>query len=391
MSGFPPLLGFIGKELLYEAKLHAPDAAFAITAAGVTANVFMVAVAILVGFKPFHGAAQLPATARHEAPLALWLGPLVLAGLGLVAGLFPALVDRPLLAGAVSALRGEETRVVLKLWHGINPVLLLSVATVLAGGLVFALRERVRRLAAWLAPLARVGPERGYALGLKGLVAFAELQTRLLQHGYLRGYILTVLAVAVGLAGFALARFGPVPLWIGWGDVRPHELALAGLILAAALTAARASSRLAAVVALGVVGYGIALLYALYGAPDLAITQILVETLTLVLFVLVVAHLPRFSALSSPRRRRVDALLAALGGIVITLLVLKALHVETGPRVSTYHIENAARAQGRNVVNVILVDFRALDTLGEIVVLATAALGVVALLQLRPGRRKGGG
>jgi multicomponent Na+:H+ antiporter subunit A len=388
MSGFPPLLGFIGKELLYEAKLHAPDAARLLTAAGVSANLLMVAVALIVGFGPFHGARPASVRAHGEAPVALWLGPVVLALLGLVAGLFPGLVDRPLLAAAVGALRGEETQVVLKLWHGINPVLLLSIATVAAGVLVFTLRERVRRLAAWLAPLAQWGPERGYERALKGMIALAGAQTRLLQHGYLRGYVLTVIAVATALAGFALVRFGPVPLWIGFAGVRVHEVLIAGLILAGALLAARARSRLVAVTGLSVVGYGVALLYALYGAPDLALTQILVETLTLVLFVLVVVHLPRFSQLSSPRRRAVDAVIAGAAGLVITLLVLKALHVETGPRVSEYHTANALAAHGRNVVNVTLVDFRALDTLGEIVVLGMAAIGAVALLQLRPERRK---
>jgi len=388
MSGFPPLLGFISKELLYEANMQGPVAALLITVAGVCANALMVAVAIIVGFRPFHGPPMVSTKAMHEPPVALWLGPAVLAALGCVAGIFPALVDKPLVAAAVSAIRAVETTVELKLWHGINPVLGLSVLTVLAGAVLYALRRRLRTLAARLAPAARFGPQRAYELGLQALVAVASGQTRLLQHGYLRGYVLTVLAVATALAGFALVKFGPVPLWVGFEDVRFHEVAIGVLILSAALVAARARSRLAAVAALSVVGYSVALIYVLYGAPDLAVTQILVETLTLVLFVLVVVHLPSFSQLSSPRRRLFDAAFAAGAGLVITLLVLKALHVETDERVSSYYAENALRAQGRNVVNVILVDFRALDTLGEITVLSVAALGVFALLKLRPDKRK---
>ncbi len=388
MSGFPPLVGFISKELLYEANLEAGS--LLVTAAGLAANVIMVAVAIIVGFRPFHGPPQVAPQAMHEPPLALWLGPAVLAALGLVAGILPNLVDRPLLAAAVSAILGVETPVQLKLWHGFNLVLGLSVLTVLAGLAVYAVRDRIRTVAARLAPIARVGPERAYALGLQALTFVADRQTRLLQHGYLRGYVLTVLIVATALAGFALSRFGAVPLWIGFEDVRFHEVAIGVIILSAALVAANARSRLAAVAALGVVGYSVALIYGLYGAPDLAVTQILVETLTLVLFVLVVAHLPHFSTFGGPRRRRFDALFAAVAGVVITLLVLKALHVDSGARVSEYFAENALRAQGRNVVNVILVDFRALDTLGEIAVLSVAALGVFALLKLRPYSKKGG-
>jgi len=384
MSGFPPLLGFLGKELLYEATLEAPRAGILLTVLGVAANGIMVAIAVIVGYRPFHGGPARPAEVRHEAPPGLWIGPLLLAALGLVAGIFPALIDRPLVAAAVSAIRAGPGSVELKLWHGFNSVLLLSGITLAAGLGIAFLQGWAQTLAARLGPLARFGPERAYALALRGLTGLATAQTQLLQRGYLRGYVFITLASAVALAGVALARFGPVPLWVGFEDVRLHEVAIGVLILAAALVAASARSRLAAVAALGVVGYSVALIYALYGAPDLAVTQILVETLTLVLFVLVIVNLPQFSQLSSRRRRIFDALFSAVSGVVITLLVLKALHVEPGKRVATYFVENSLHAQGRNVVNVILVDFRALDTLGEIAVLSIAALGVLALLKLRP-------
>jgi len=384
MSGLPPLLGFIGKELLYEAGLGAPRGALSITAASVTANVLMVAVAAIVGVRPFIGGRTRAGTATGEPALALWLGPVVLASLALVAGVVPALVDQPLVAAAVTAIRSEPTTVALGLWHGVNTALLLSVATVLTGVMVYRGRERIRVLAPPLDVLTRLGPTALFAAGLRLLVRVAEWQTRLLQHGYLRGYVLSILAVATALTGFALLRFGAVPLWVGVGNLRAYEVAIAVVILGAALVAATARSRLAAVAAMGTVGYGVALIYGLYGAPDLAVTQILVETLTLVLFVLVVAHLPAFAQLSSPRRRRFDAAFAGGAGVVITGLVLKALHVEHGDRVSDYYVTNALVAQGRNVVNIILVDFRSLDTLGEIAVLTVAALGVVAMLKLRP-------
>jgi len=383
MSGFPPLAGFISKEVFYEANLQ--TGSWFLTAAGLAANGIMVAVAIMVGYRPFFGKAQIPLTARHEPPLALWLGPAVLAALGLVFGLQPQLVDRPLLAAAASAVLGIETSVHFKLWHGFNLVLALSGLTLLAGLGTEAARNRIRTLAGRFGQIFRYGPEAAYALALRALAIVADRQTRLLQHGFLRGYVLTVLIVATALAGFALSRFAAAPLWIGFEDVRLYELTIGGIILAGALFAANARSRLAAVAALGVVGYGIALIYGLYGAPDLAITQILVETLTLVLFVLVVVHLPPFASFTSVGRRRFDAAFAGFAGLVITLLVLKALHVDSGPRVSDYFVENSLAAHGGNIVNVILVDFRALDTLGEIAVLSVAAIGVFALLKLRPG------
>src|SRR5690606_26973489 len=154
----------------------------------------MVAVALIVGFRPFHGSPLAPQRSMHEPPLALWLGPAVLAIAGVVAGLFPWVVDRPLIGAAVSAISGEWAAVELKLWHGLNPGFWLSAFTGAAGVGLYLARHQLRRLAARLGPLARFGPESGYRLGLRGLLAVAAGQTRLLQHGYLRGYVVTLLA-----------------------------------------------------------------------------------------------------------------------------------------------------------------------------------------------------
>ena len=386
MSGFPPLLGFIGKELLYEAKVQSPDIGLFVTALGVAANVAMVAVAIIVGYTPFHGAVRMPKEYAHEAPIALWLGPAVLASVSAALGLFPGLIDELLVAPAATAVRARETVVELKLWHGINPVLLLSIATVLAGVAVYNLRSYIERLAVRLREIGARGPQSWYEAGLAGVIAGADWQTRWLQQGKLRHYVFVVLTASIVLAGVAILRqanFAP-----SFAGFRFHEAAVALLIICAAITAARARGRLSAVVALGALGYGVALIYAMFGAPDLAMTQILVETLTLVLFVLVVYHLPRFSTLSPPRRRIFDAAFAIAGGAVVTLLMLAVLQKPAVRTVSDYFAQNSLRAEGRNVVNVILVDFRALDTFGEVVVLGVAALGVFALMRLWPGGGK---
>jgi len=142
------------------------------------------------------------------------------------------------------------------------------------------------------------------------------------------------------------------------------------------------------VVALGVVGYATALIFILFGAPDLAMTQFMIETLTVILLVLVFYHLPRFAHISSTPSRVRDVIVSLAGGALVTVMVLAALREQFYPPISSYFVENSLpMAHGRNVVNVILVDFRALDTLGEITVLALAGLGVYALLKLRPGKR----
>jgi multicomponent Na+:H+ antiporter subunit A len=385
MAGLPPMLGFINKELLYEAKLQAPRAAALVTGAGVLANVFLVAVAGIVGLAPFfRRRADLPKK-PHEAPPAMLLGPLLLAGIGLSCGLFPEVIANSLLSAAVSAVRAEATTVELKLWHGINTVFALSVLTLAAGAGVYAARGVIRRAGPLADAVGRWGPQRWYTLLLAGLNGLARAQTRLLQNGYLRVYLMVIIVTTVGMAGSALLLRGGLSGPIGdLSDVRPYEGIIAVLILAAALMAVLTPSRLAAAAALSVIGYGVAIIYMLFSAPDLAMTQFAVETLTVILFVLVVYRLPRFAPFSGRRARVRDALLALLAGALMTALVLTATAVPRQSHLASYFAENSwTRAQGRNVVNVILVDFRALDTLGEITVLSVAAIGVYALLRLR--------
>jgi multicomponent Na+:H+ antiporter subunit A len=228
-----------------------------------------------------------------------------------------------------------------------------------------------------------------YDAALTWLNALAVFQTRMLQNGYLRFYMMTTILSVVGVVGYTLAHAGVRPGPTLEPGLRFYDLALAVLILLAALTAVSVSSRLTAVAALGVVGYGVALIYVLYGAPDLAMTQVLIETLTVILFVLLLYHLPRFAILTTTASRVRDAVVALTAGGLMTTLVLVATRTQIEPRASAFYAEHAvAEAHGRNVVNTILVDFRALDSLGEITVLSLAAVGVYALLKLRDGGKR---
>jgi multicomponent Na+:H+ antiporter subunit A len=155
------------------------------------------------------------------------------------------------------------------------------------------------------------------------------------------------------------------------------ELVIAFIIVVASFAVIFSRTRLAGVAALGVIGYSIALLFIFYGAPDLAVTQILVETLTVILFVFAIYHLPRFVNFSNPKSRIRDAIIATAFGSVMTLLVLKSLSIDQLVMSDFYGEKSYLEAFGRNVVNVILVDFR-----GEITVLSAAAIGVYALLKL---------
>jgi multicomponent Na+:H+ antiporter subunit A len=389
LAGFGPVVSFIGKELLLEAVLEAEQSRFILIPVAVFAGALFVAVAAIIGITPFFGKPGNPPKTPHEAPLSMWIGPGLLAVAGVVIGLAPEAVTHYVITPSVSAVLNRPEPVEIYLWHGFNPALWLSIMSVLAGFGLYYGWAGLRRRTSWVEVAFAWGPTYWYTAMLAGMNRLARAQTRLLQSGYLRSYLLIIMVTTVGLVGYTLITRAGLPEQLLWGEVRFYEIALAALVLLAAGMTIVARSRLSAVALLGVVGFGVALFYVLYGAPDLAMTQILIETLTVTLFVLVFYHLPRFSRLSSRATRIRDATVALATGSLMTMLVLAATETPRRSALAPFFIENSKElAHGSNIVNVILVDFRGLDTLGEITVLAVAAIGVFSLLKLRP--RKGG-
>lgn len=389
MAGLPPLFGFIGKELLYEAKIGAPGAAWIPTVLGVSANVLIVATALMVGWQPFSGSRTGAPKILQKPSIALLLGPVVLGVAGLLVGTLPGVLVEPFVQGAVDATHAEPTVVKLALWHGINPILLLSIATVALGVLAYALRPRILRATGALRAMVAIGPARLYELSLTGLTRIARLQTRAMQHGVLRRYVALSTGVALVLVAWPLLSGGGGMPFDGVLDLRVHEGLLVMAALAACVVGVRARSSLATVLSLGVVGLSLSLLFLGLGAPDVAMTQVAVETLTVLLFVMILAHLPRPVARSSRVPRAMSATLAVAFGLLVACLVRTVLSLEHDRELATWLAERTyPEANGRNVVNVILVDFRALDTLGEVAVLGVAAVGVLSLLGAGAAGRK---
>jgi multicomponent Na+:H+ antiporter subunit A len=386
MAGIPLFGGFIAKEQLYDSirTFDLPGlSGFALAAAAVAASMCLGAAGLIAGIAPFRGS-SMPTPRAHEAPAFLWLSPLVLGIAGVILGLFPRQIWLPV-ALASTAITGTASMSKLVLWHGFTPTLALSAMT-LAGSLVlFTNRRRLWRLA-W--PHA-LHTERLYSGTLTVLDDVSRRIGPVLQSASLRSYVLTVTASAVALVAIAMMTNPVLPPPRRWTPIQLHEGVLAALIVAGALSAAVARSTMAAVLSLGVVGYGVAVMYALLGAPDLAMTQFAVETLTVVIFVIVFSRFHGFGDLSSRIARIRDAVVAIAGGIVVTTLVLFIGASGTTSRLADYFANTAPRlAHGSNVVNVILVDFRGLDTLGETTVLVTVAIGVRALLLIGRERRQ---
>ncbi|SDM01328.1 multisubunit sodium/proton antiporter, MrpA subunit [Franzmannia pantelleriensis] len=383
LAGVPPLFGFIGKELMFESVLEAGSFRAIIFLLSFSAAIFTIAVAAIVVLRPFFGERRETPKAAHEAPSAMLAGPVGLAILSLLFGLVPVLAGTGLLTAAASAVAGESLSVSLSLWHGINLPLIMSLISLALGYLLFRHWDRVRGNLSRLDPLFAHGPEAGYENLMDGIVRISEWQTRVLQNGYMRNYIMVMVVVLIALVGNSLLLRHAPAFAISF-DVQFHEAVVTGLMVAGALFACISRSRLGAVASVGIMGFCIALTFILFSAPDLGITQLLVETLTVILLILVLFRLPRFASLSTPLERVRDLVVAGSMGVLIMLLILTVVASNQFVPVSGYMIENSVPlAHGRNIVNVILVDYRALDTLGEIFVLALAAIGVIAMLKLR--------
>ncbi|WP_152415372.1 hydrogen gas-evolving membrane-bound hydrogenase subunit E [Caenispirillum salinarum] len=386
MGGFPPFLGFIGKELKYEGAL-ALVAAPGVAAFGlVLASAGMVAVAGMIAIDPFFGRQRKSVSARpHDPPKSMLAGPLLLAGLGLAFGLAPGVISGPLVQPAVTSVLGGPATVKLALWHGINLPLVLSIATFTLGVLFYIFRTPVvAGLNAFVGRLPMTG-ERAYDGWLAGLKALAAWQTRILQGGHLRVYMATTLGAVVALTLFTLFWADALALPAAGSP----SLSILGVTVAVTAAAGAAivvttRSRLAAIGALGIVGTAVAVLFLMHGAVDVATTQFLVETLVVVLLAAALVRLPRLT--QTPRRNRRarlrDGILSVGAGLTVTLVMLAVLAEPFDRRVTDF-FEAAAwpEAFGRNIVNVILVDFRALDTFGEIAVVAVAGMGAYALLK----------
>jgi len=391
LAGVPPLFGFIGKELMLEAVLSASILQNAIVIMAVLAAMFTAAIAAAVALKPFYGSLRETPKQAHEAPVGMLVGPLLLAGLSLIFGILPGLPELLVVSAAVTSVSGTPIDFYLSLWHGFNLPLLLSAIGLTGGAVLFALWSRTRR------PLARLNdrvepitPEQGYFRFLDAVVWLCNWQTKILQNGKMGNYMIVLVMTTVILVGWTLVDQSGIRFALSWQDVNFYEAMIVGLLMVTAIYATFTRSRLGAVATMGVLGFMVALTFVLFSAPDLGITQVLVETLTVILLVLVLFRLPGFARFSTLFEIFRDGFVAVSFGVLMTLLILSTLEHRMFPSISQYFIEASyPEALGRNIVNVILVDFRALDTLGELFVLGIAALGVYSMLKLRAEKKDG--
>ena len=390
MAGLPPFLGFISKEFLFEAQIESSWDAVPMAVA-VLVNAVLVGVAGVVTLRPFFMRPERVREVKHREVPALLVGPVTLALLGLVISLEPDWIGRSVLRPAVAAIYGAPVEVKVGLWHGLTPMLALSAAVVGIGAVLFVywvpLHQRLRRESR----VDRYETERVYDALFRRVEAVAAGTAARVQHGDLRGYLWVVMASAMGFVAWGLVAAGAVPrAAAGWGELRPGPAAAALVGLVGGIAATRARSLLAAMIAMGLAGLVAALTFMMNGAPDLALTQFAVESLVVVLLTVALFVMPLRAP--STRTRRERALDAAISAGFAALLFVVLLDMGAAPRqteVSAFFGERSfVEAFGRNVVNVILVDFRAFDTLGETAVIALSAMIAWSLLGPRLARQE---
>ncbi|WP_216179084.1 hydrogen gas-evolving membrane-bound hydrogenase subunit E [Verticiella alkaliphila] len=388
MAGLPPFMGFIAKEYLFEAQLESSWSVFPVVVA-VVVNAVMVAVAGVVSLRPFFLHRDRISHVYHGETPGLLAGPLTLGLLGVLAGLVPGWFSAHLLIPAADALNGAPVDTYVSLWHGLTPMLALSGLVVTLGAFLAWRWERFHVALGGGEDGGRLSAARLYQATFDGLLGVARGCTRYLQNGDIRRYTLITVLTLVATTLWALIRSGSLGALSFGGPILPLPAVLLVFGVIGAVVAAVSRSLVTGVIGVGVVGYGSALFFVLHGAPDLALTQFAVETLVLVVLMAVLVRLPaRAEVTRRPGERRIDAIVAATFGVVVFLALTSLLALPFDSRLSDYFSATSYDlAHGQNVVNVIIVDYRALDTLGEIAVVGFATLGVWALLRRRRGRR----
>ncbi len=403
MGGLPPLFGFLAKETLLAAAVHPtlpPQVAALLPWTAVLAGALMLAQSGLLLYETFLGKPKDRSIKGHEAPRLMWLMPAVPALLSVLITMLPGpKLEAAFLSGAAGAAYGSPTSVSLALWHGINVPLLLSMAAITLGLVIFYFRRPIRAYQAKLLP--HLGFNWLYQAVMAAIFRAARAATRL-QGGQLRLYLeVMILATIVLVLTFTggrlmpdltLTRLPPINFFGMTSSLRLFAMLVA---VGAALSSVLLRRDFAAIMAMSAAGLAMAMLFALEPAPDVALVQIVVDILATVILILALARLPRGQRAAAQRlaeyelrsRRPLNMLrdltVAGLIGLVVASLTFVALTSRPArdSLLTPYFEANAkAQAEATDVVGAIVVDFRQLDTVIEIAVFSAAGLGAYMLL-----------
>ncbi|MBZ0329932.1 monovalent cation/H+ antiporter subunit A [Halomonas sp. ANAO-440] len=390
MAGFPPFNGFLSKEMLFEQSLINSllgALSVVIPLLVVVAAMLSVAYSVRLIYSLFFAEPKLtreqkaqPPIQAHDPSRGMLAPGLFLAAMSLLVGLFPMTLAAPLVNAASLAVQGETTPLfTLALWHGINAPLLMSLAAV-AGGILVLRHQR------YFASLAALFPSRDAGLifeaAVQRTIKITLWLTLRLENGSLQRYQALLILCALVMTAIGLTRLETLTGELGLQPLDGMMIVGASLMIFGAIGSALSHRwRLVSLLMLSVVGLAVSLTFVRFSAPDLALTQLSVEVASMILMILALFFLPqRPPLLVSGRRILRDLILAASLGVVVAMLNYALLTRETLTIADYFLRESLPGGGGTNVVNVILVDFRGFDTLGEITVLTLAGLATFKLL-----------
>lgn len=394
MAGLPPFNGFLSKEMFFTGMIRVLELnIFNFETWGMlfpviawVASVFTFLYSMVLVFKTFTGKYQPEKLEKkpHEAPMGMLISPIVLASLVIIIGFFPNILSNTIISPALSSiLPGNDIDVHISFWHGFQPELFMTMGVIALGILLFLTLPKWRRV-------YDLFPEK-LALNkfYNGILAFAQGAsnrfTKTYMNGSIRSYLVYIFAFFIFILASTLATKNAFKFdTSNVSSIGFYEVLLAIAIVIGCISIIIVKSRMTAIILLGAVGYTVSLFYVLFRAPDLALTQLVIETISVALFLLCFYHLPKEMNKERTRFKLTNAIISIGVGAIVTLIALSAHSTKIFDSIAQYYVENTyTEAAGKNMVNVILVDFRGFDTMFEITVLTIAALGIFAMIKLR--------
>ena len=392
MAGLPPFNGFLSKEMFFSAMLNLKE--FDFFSIHTVANLFPIIAwiasiltfiySMMIVFQTFLGPSIDSGTVAKEPPFGMLIAPVTLATMVILIFFFPNTLGHYLLKPAVHSIYSNSTFTLtsdIQLWHGFNAELMMTIGIVFFGIVLYFLRSYFKKI--FLLFPTSLSFDSFYHFLLDLIDRIAKVITNFYMTGYLRHYFMYIFVFFTLLLGGAFLYLDVLNFSMkndqGSG---PFEWMLAGTIVIAGFTILFSKSRLTAILVNGYIGFAIALFFVIFRAPDLALTQLVVETVSTALFLLCFYFLPEWKNTGITRKvHGMNIIISISVGTIFTLIALTANNERLFNSISTF-FENAEELTGgKNIVNTILADFRAFDTMLEVIVLFIAGIGVYTLIK----------
>lgn len=393
MAGLPPAIGYFGKEEMYAALNMGEWQSVIAVIVMIAGNALMIAAGLAVLVLPFLGKLKHTPKHAHEGPITMYLGPILLGVIAVLSGILTHQLGEYYLVPTASTIYNHQVHSHLSLMPHFDEIAIyLSLITWALGAFLYYKLTDIRLALKRFAESTNWTFDKAFDACMFGLIKGADAITRRLHHGRLEVYLLVV------FTAFAVALFAPLlmsdgqPFLIDAPHLTIYEWAIIAIAVIGLVAVLTAHTRLLAIVSLGIQGFAVALIFMLFGAPDLSFTQFMVEILSVVILALVMTrlHLLKRDARVLEEALR-DGVIALLCGVGITTLLISVLQYPLNKTLTDFFAETSVPiAHGHNVVNVILVDYRGIDTLGEISVVMAAGLAIIALIKVRTGGAKTG-